>query len=169
MNAGMGDVVFAPLYEVLRRRGVRFQFFHKLTKLELAATGSKAAHVARLVFDVQAQIESGQEYRPHVSVKGLPSWPSRPLFEQLRNGQELAASGVDLESQWDRRGAEPRVLEVGIDFDFVVLGVGLGVLSSVCSELLQDNERWRDMVKRVKSVPTQAFQLWLDRGECELG
>lgn len=169
MNAGMGDVVFAPLYEVLRRRGVRFQFFHKLTKLELAATGSKAAHVARLVFDVQAQIESGQEYRPLVSVKGLPSWPSRPLFEQLRNGQELEASGVDLESQWDRRGAEPRVLEVGIDFDFVVLGVGLGVLSSVCSELLQDNERWRDMVKRVKSVPTQAFQLWLDRGACELG
>src|SRR5262249_2062731 len=30
MNAGMGDVVFAPIYEVLRRRGVRFEFFHRL-------------------------------------------------------------------------------------------------------------------------------------------
>src|SRR5262245_8589913 len=27
MQSGMGDVVFAPLYEVLKRRGVRFEFF----------------------------------------------------------------------------------------------------------------------------------------------
>ena len=30
MQSGMGDIVFAPLYEVLRRRGVRFEFFHRL-------------------------------------------------------------------------------------------------------------------------------------------
>jgi hypothetical protein len=30
MQAGMGDVVFAPLYEVLRRRGVQFRFFHRV-------------------------------------------------------------------------------------------------------------------------------------------
>ena len=35
MQAGMGDVVFAPLYEVLKRRGVRFEFFHKLTNVGL--------------------------------------------------------------------------------------------------------------------------------------
>ena len=32
----MGDVVFAPLYEVLRRRGVRFEFFHRLENVRLA-------------------------------------------------------------------------------------------------------------------------------------
>ncbi len=29
MTAGMGDVVIAPLYQALRRRGVRFEFFHR--------------------------------------------------------------------------------------------------------------------------------------------
>ena len=36
MRAGMGDVVFAPLYEALRRRGVRFRFFHRLDHLHLS-------------------------------------------------------------------------------------------------------------------------------------
>ena len=36
MRAGMGDVVFAPLYQALRRRGVRFRFFHRLDHLHLA-------------------------------------------------------------------------------------------------------------------------------------
>src|SRR5262249_30921239 len=35
MRAGMGDVVFAPLYQALRDRGVRFEFFHRLDDLEL--------------------------------------------------------------------------------------------------------------------------------------
>ena len=35
MNAGMGDVVFAPMYRVLENRGVRFHFFHRVDRLEL--------------------------------------------------------------------------------------------------------------------------------------
>jgi hypothetical protein len=35
MQAGMGDAVFTPLYEVLRARGVRFKFFHAVTALRL--------------------------------------------------------------------------------------------------------------------------------------
>ena len=31
MQAGMGDTVFAPMYLVLQKRGVRFAFFHRLT------------------------------------------------------------------------------------------------------------------------------------------
>ncbi len=33
MQAGMGDTVFAPYYEVLRTRGVKFEFFHRVTDL----------------------------------------------------------------------------------------------------------------------------------------
>jgi uncharacterized protein with NAD-binding domain and iron-sulfur cluster len=58
---------------------------------------------------------------------------------------------------------------VGADFDFVVLGVGLGVIPAVCRSILERDARWREMVERVKSVPTQAFQLWLDRDAAELG
>ena len=35
MTAGMGDVVFAPLYQALRRRGVEFEFFHRVDALHL--------------------------------------------------------------------------------------------------------------------------------------
>lgn len=39
MQAGMGDVVFAPIYEVLKKRGVKFRFFHRVTNVKPAADG----------------------------------------------------------------------------------------------------------------------------------
>ena len=39
MQAGMGDTIFGPLYEVLERRGVRFEFFHRVKQLHPAADG----------------------------------------------------------------------------------------------------------------------------------
>ncbi len=45
MQAGMGDTVMTPLYDVLRSRGVRFRFFHQVTKLCVSPDGeSVAAH-----------------------------------------------------------------------------------------------------------------------------
>ena len=35
MKAGMGDVVFAPMYLALRNRGVKFRFFHRLDEIVL--------------------------------------------------------------------------------------------------------------------------------------
>ena len=35
MKAGMGDVVFAPMYLALRLRGVKFRFFHRLDDIVL--------------------------------------------------------------------------------------------------------------------------------------
>ncbi len=169
MNAGMGDIVFAPLYEVLCRRGVRFEFFHKLTNVGLSEPGAASAHVRELEFDVQAHTLSGGEYEPLCSVKGLPCWPARPLFEQLVGGAELEALGIDFETQSDRRACERKLLRVGVDFDFAVLSVGLGVLRSVCGSILERDERYRNMLEHVKSVPTQAFQLWLDKDLWELG
>ena len=37
MQAGMGEVIFAPMYEALARRGVEFRFFRRLDRLGLAA------------------------------------------------------------------------------------------------------------------------------------
>src|SRR5262249_39633179 len=64
MNGGMGDVVFAPIYEVLRRRGVRFEFFHRLRRMRIADDEQLARgdtpHVTALEFDVQADVRGGQ-------------------------------------------------------------------------------------------------------------
>ena len=55
MRAGMGDVVFAPFYEVLKKRGVRFEFFHRLENVKIAEGGSaERPYVEQLEFDVQA-------------------------------------------------------------------------------------------------------------------
>ncbi|HVC43327.1 MAG TPA: NAD(P)-binding protein [Candidatus Binataceae bacterium] len=173
MQAAMGDVVFAPFYEVLKRRGVTFKFFHRLANLRLADSAALAPgerpHVAALEFDVQADLKDGAEYDPLVDVRGLPCWPSRPDFSQLAGGAAMAREGRDFESHWDRRKAATRTLKVGRDFDVVVLGVGLGAIPHVCRELIDRDDRWRDLVRHVKTVATQAFQIWLAEDMAALG
>ena len=173
MRAGMGDVVFAPFYEVLRARGATFKFFHRLRNVRLADAGVLAPgerqYVEALEFDVQAETPQEREYRPLIDIKGMRCWPSKPDFSQLKDGARMRREDRDFESHWDRRRAGTRELKVTRDFDFVVLGVGIGALSDVCSEIIASNARWRGMVARVKTVATQAFQIWLSADLQELG
>ena len=46
MQAGMGDTIFTPLHQVLEKRGVRFEFFHRVDRLELADEFGKGARCA---------------------------------------------------------------------------------------------------------------------------
>jgi uncharacterized protein with NAD-binding domain and iron-sulfur cluster len=166
----MGDVVFAPLYEVLRRRGVRFEFFHRLEHVRLAAPrDGDSPHVEALELDVQAEIAGGGEYQPLVDVGGLPCWPSAPDWRQLVEGERLRREGVEFESFWDRRRTRTATLRVGRDFDLVVLAVGLGAVPHVCRDIVARDPRWRAMVDHVKTVATQAFQIWLRADMAELG
>lgn len=170
MNAGMGDVVFAPLYQVLKHRGVRFEFFHRLRNVGLSSPETdEPPYVESLHFDVQARVTGGREYEPLVDVHNLPSWPSQPHYSELVNGSAMARAGRAFESSWDTRRAGVKNLEVGRDFDFVVLGVSIGALPDVASELIDREPRWRQMVQHGKTVPTQAFQLWMRESTAELG
>jgi uncharacterized protein with NAD-binding domain and iron-sulfur cluster len=172
MRAGMGDVVFSPFYEVLSRRGVRFELFHRLEALRLAperrCTPGERPWVETLEFDVQARTRSGP-YQPLIDVGGLPCWPARPDYGQLDDGERLAAGGWDPESFWDRRRVGSKTLRVGEDFDFVVLAVGLGAVPYVAADLLARDRSWRRMVESLKTVETGAFQLWLHKSVAELG
>jgi uncharacterized protein with NAD-binding domain and iron-sulfur cluster len=173
MQAGMGEVVFAPFYEVLNRRGVRFEFFHRLENVALAdvaslATGEKP-YVERLDFDVQARVANGGPYAPLVDISGLPCWPAAPHWDQLEEGDRLRAEGREFESFWDRRCEAKKRLQVTEDFDFVVLGVSIGAIPHVCDEFIQRDSRWRAMVEHVKTVPTQCFQIWMREGMESLG
>jgi uncharacterized protein with NAD-binding domain and iron-sulfur cluster len=166
MQAGMGDTVFTPLYEVLKRRGVTFAFFHRVENLGLSADRQS---VDSIDVTVQATAKDG-EYRPLVDVKGLPCWPSKPLYEQLVEGDELRQGGFDLESAWTAwPGVGRRTLRRGQDFDRVVLGISVAALPYLTRELSAASRRWADMLDRVKTVQTQAFQLWLDRDARQLG
>ena len=163
MRAGMGEVVFAPLYAALRARGVRFEFFSRAERLHLAADRRS---VAAVTLARQARLVPGVgDYDPLVTVGGLPCFPDRPRRDQL-----AADVPADLESHWgDRRGEEPVTLAAGADFDAVVLATSLGMVPYLCRELLADSARWRRMVAAVPTVATQAVQLWLRATDEQLG
>lgn len=166
MRAGMGDVVFAPLYTAMKERGVKFEFFHRLTNMGMAKKGD---HVDSLTFDVQAKTRRSREYDPLVPVAGKPCWPSAPDFDQLAGGGKMAREGWNFESHWDRRRADTKTLKVGDDFDLVVLGVGIGAVPYVASEFVARDQRWKAMCENVKTVASQAFQVWMDEDLGELG
>jgi uncharacterized protein with NAD-binding domain and iron-sulfur cluster len=166
MNGGMGDVVFAPLYQVLTRRGVDVRFFHAASRLCLSADRRSVGSV-RIVR--QARVKGGS-YEPLIDFQGLPCWPSEPLYEQLEGGAEIALDRVDFEGSgraW--AGAEEIEIHAGEDFDALVLAVPKPALPVLCEELVQASGRWRSMMDRVASVQTQALQLWLAPDSRALG
>jgi uncharacterized protein with NAD-binding domain and iron-sulfur cluster len=169
MTAGMGDIVFAPLYEVCKRRGVRFEFFHRLRNVGLAPhVPDRTPYVERLEFDVQARL-AGADYQPLVNVRGLPCWPSEPDYQQLQDGDRIRDEGWAFETPSERRTVGTRVLRVREDFDFVVIGLGIAALPEVCSELLVRSHRWRAMCRHGETTATQAFQLWMREDSQQLG
>jgi uncharacterized protein with NAD-binding domain and iron-sulfur cluster len=163
MNAGMGDAIFAPLYEVLRCRGVDFRFFHAVTELGLSAD---RALVETIEVVPQAHVPGGV-YDPLVPVKGLPCWPSQPLWNQLEKAAE--ACGTKFETELNPLKKPGEVLKRREDFDEVVLAIPVGALECICDPLMKKSERFRKMVRCSATVRTQAFQLWTTEPREKLG
>ena len=138
MTAGMGDVVIAPLYQALRRRGVQFEFFHRIDALHL---DSSRQAVDAITMGRQVGLADGVEhYEPLTTVRGLPVFPDAPLLDQIE-----PRDGIDsLETHFgDRSDVEKRVLQRGEDFDHVVLAVSIGMVGIVAGELTVDNRHGR--------------------------
>jgi uncharacterized protein with NAD-binding domain and iron-sulfur cluster len=165
MQAGMGDTVFTPLHKVLEKRGVTFKFFHKVKNL-----GLQGKKVVRIDLEKQVKLKS-EPYDPYVTVKELPCWPSVPKYELIQNGEELKASGINLESSWAPRwkDAEDTSIKLGEDFDWVVIGMSVAALKDTCKELIEVEPRFRRMVNEVETCSTQAMQLWMKTDLAGLG
>ncbi|MBK8251352.1 MAG: NAD(P)-binding protein [Polyangiaceae bacterium] len=167
MQAGMGDVIFAPMFEVLRRRGVKFRFFHRLDDVRLSPDRREASE---LVFGRQATVKGGREYQPLFDVKGLPCWPSEPLWDQLVEGERFAREGRDLENFFDKSADVEHVrLKVGVDFDTVILGVSIGALPYVAAEVVENSPKLKGAVQHIRTTATQAVQLWFKPDLAKLG
>lgn len=176
MQAGMGDAVFAPIYEVLAARGVRFAYFHMLEDLVPADDGS---HIARAVVRQQIRLASGGPfgYQPLKPYKGLPSWPNQPDWTQL-NPQDLEAlevsAGEPVEASWFESYYAPEMgtsldLVAGRDFDVLVLAAPVATHPFVCPSLLAANRRWTVAYEAVEAVTTVSLQVWLNVSLEDLG
>lgn len=167
MQAGMGDAVFGPLYQVLQRRGVQFQFFHRVLSLELA---NDKQSVETIVVGQQVTLNHPGEYAPLIDVKGLPCWPSQPLYEQIQQGPALKADDIDLESPWSPwKDVATLRLQRGADFDLVVIGTSLAPLADIATELIAANTDWQRMMTALKTTPTIAVQCWFRPDAAGLG
>ncbi len=168
MQAGMGDAVFAPIYEVLRDRGVKFEFFNRVEALELSSAGTS---VQGIRIGVQATLKDpAVNYDPLRKVEGLPCWPSQPCYEQLIEGEQLQQGGFDLESFWTTwKNPKTRVLRAGTDFDQVVLAISIGAIPYLFDGQPNLPEAFRLMLENVQTVATQSIQLWVRERLDELG
>jgi uncharacterized protein with NAD-binding domain and iron-sulfur cluster len=164
MSAGMGDIVFAPMLQLLRRRGVRVEFLHEVDHLELAAEGDRlsAVHLRR-----QGRPAGGRsELDPLVSFGGIPCFPS--VLPADRIDSEAVAT-LEYELHGGGPDGEQICLRDGIDFDVVVLGISIGMIPVVGAELIERMPAWQRMINSVRTVPTQALQIWLGPDERTLG
>jgi uncharacterized protein with NAD-binding domain and iron-sulfur cluster len=172
IQAGMGEAVIAPLYEVLKARDVKFRFFHKVTKLEL----SDDRKISRIRVKVQARTKEGKEYVPVKTIRDLVCWPAEPDWSQLDETPWSGGSRPDFESHWLDAAGHEELLEYGTHFHTVVLAISMGAYKnlnpedkSMCQALIDREPRFRDFVENIGIVPTQSLQLWSDKTLEELG
>jgi uncharacterized protein with NAD-binding domain and iron-sulfur cluster len=144
MQAGMGDVVIVPLFQALHARGVEFRIGHRIDALRLGRSGQTvdAIELTRMSHGESALVPT------LIRVGGLP------CFGRKEVTRATPSAGV---------------LRRGRDFDWVVLGISVGGLRPLCRDLERRHGRWRDMLKGMRTVATQSFQVWLDSSEIELG
>jgi uncharacterized protein with NAD-binding domain and iron-sulfur cluster len=176
MQAGMGEVVVTPIYNVLKQRGVKFQFFRKLKRIRLDLNKTS---VSQIEFDRQVYLRNGN-YDPTIAPKEcngyLECWPDAPLWDQICCGDQFARDKLDFESYWcSHKVGPPIVLRQGHEFDTAVLAISLGAFKELnaaggpCDELIEASKRFRAMTEGATLVPSIAVQAWCNLDVAELG
>lgn len=169
-KAGTADTMITPIYLVLKNRGVKFKFFHKVKQVHYSESGE----IEEISMAEQVTLKNSS-YTPTYKFKGIEVWPGEPLYDQIEDDQakKLQANNIDLEMAWTNwKDANELSLRKGQDFDYAILGIPIDVLGGeqgICKEIIAKNNKWNAMYNHVKSIPTMSMQLWLKPGLKELG
>ena len=165
LNAGMGDVVFAPLYELLYKRGVSFKFFHQITEIVTDGNRVTGFRVCRQNGDrygdgkdrlLNVEVTAGGRMPPGE----LRCWPAQPKGWTAEDAETL-------EALWGAAPGKEAYEKLGPK-DLVVFGLPLGTVKHVAKAFLEQ-PAWRDLVCHVRTTATQAMQIWVDRPAEKLG
>lgn len=149
MRAGMGEAVFAPIYEVLRRRGVAIEFFSRVTSLTMEASVATEITVER-----QAIVRAGRtEYAPLTVIRDTPCWSKHPDTTQLS-----AVIEGELYADANTASVGRETLRVGADFDRVVCAMPAPVTARALVGI--DNNPWLSGIREIPTVATVHLQTW---------
>ncbi|MCO4747421.1 MAG: NAD(P)-binding protein [Proteobacteria bacterium] len=166
-RAGTGDTLVMPIYQVLKARGVHFDFFTDVTKVHWS-DGDEIEQV-----DLADQVTlTVAEYAPGIDVAGIPAWPAEPRYDQIdpKQAAKLKAGQVNLESPWaDWKPVGKRQLRKGTDFDQIILGIPIKALESICAEFQAQSPEWAAMFGSVKTTITCAAQVYFLPTLAEMG
>jgi uncharacterized protein with NAD-binding domain and iron-sulfur cluster len=165
MNAGMGDVVFAPLYELLHKRGVKFEFFHRVEALR-----AQVGMVEEIDIDVQATVSPttrAPDYLMRSTVNETLVWPAQPMVIGPQTVPPAAYESWLMDPALTRVASKTLRRRDG-DFDHVVYAMPITTVPHIAPELIEQSARWRSAVDKIESVPTQALQLWLNKTTAQL-
>ena len=177
MQGGMGDVVFEPLYTLLKERGVNFHFFSEV--VDMVPSSSSVEEIV-----IRQQVILGdvcREYHPLVSVNGVDCWPSKPNFSQMTGWylpilEQKYYALENAPNEWAKLYSyvsgellpETKLVR-GVDFDSVIFGASLASLPIVADKLVAADVAIQNSVEKVKTNATQAFQVWNDQSLRDLG
>lgn len=178
LETGMGEAVIAPIYEVLKDRGVSVEFFRRVEDIEVSSDGTR---VIRIRLARQAEVTT-EPYEPidtlhgRPGVEGMRYWPAEPFWAQIVNGSDLKKRHVNFESHWcgeKPTGYDPLVVDK--DFHDVVIAISVGefkVLNgdkSLAQAVLDTDPGFLKMTQQISLIPTQSFQFWCNKNLQDLG
>jgi len=174
-RGGTADVVVSPVYEVLKKRGVQFKFFHEVEKI--AYTKEQEIETITIGGQIRMKAEDGH-FHPTKRIKGLSCWASHPfwrwkeLAEQVHPEDlaELQKGDINLNSAWSGwKNKHTHTLKKGTDFDQVILAISVAGLKTICKDIIDKRPEWKNMTDHVATVQTLGVQLWLKKDLAALG
>jgi uncharacterized protein with NAD-binding domain and iron-sulfur cluster len=164
MNGSMGEIVFTPLYEVLKARGVKFEFFSQLAGVEI---NQDTKMPSKLTFTRQAKIKTApyeplMQYSPAGGLWPRKIWPHGPLVAQLENQPPIEGSEAEMMFEAaDSSSRDTYSLEATQDFDVVVLAIPPHSIRALSGNLLAASKPLANAVSKSTSCATLGGQFWL--------
>ena len=167
MQAGMGDVVFAPLYEVLQaaRRALRVLPSPAQRRARDGATAGEHATSRRSSSTCRRACTAAASTSRSSTCDGLPCWPSAGLRRSSRRRAPARARARDFESHWEqRRAGDADASRSGATSTSSCSASGVGALPHVCARAGRARRRaGATMVDAREDGADAGVPVWLRR------
>lgn len=170
MRHEVADTLVGPIVANLKRRGVKFVYFHRVWELH-----TNGHQVHKVTLERQVELNSGDpaSYDPFFyplpavgSAGPRPLWPDTPNMDQIKT---IYAADHALDRFYCPRAGVEVSLEQGRDYDVLVSALSGPTLKWYAAQLGPYFPRWHDLFANLRSVETQGLRLWFKGTLPEMG